>query len=343
MSQIVLEKPSSNVYLASVAKQTDYYPFEMIMDRRSTSTAGYRYGYNGKENDDDVKGEGNQQDYGFRIYDPRVARFLSVDPLAPDYPSWSPYPLTMNRVIDGIDLDGTEYYDADEAMLENRNGKVRLKLDSFSGPVRQFYYSVLNWSPNSVGRDPTVASLNLIAPVEQPTVPPYSATINGLSTLDIVRPLRKDGMPDKRYAASKKPPGPSATLSGRATKARTALGIVTELVGALPGIALRYDKSALEEQANEGLLFAIMDVLTAHDYGMIFPNLRNNTGLGDLVNIVYSDEISSSESPSHDLVRSVGSDIINKISKVGPVYGESLSKAINSRSAFPNADAARVE
>ena len=40
----------------------------------------YRYGFNGKENDDEVKGEGNQQDYGMRIYDPRLGRFLSVDP-----------------------------------------------------------------------------------------------------------------------------------------------------------------------------------------------------------------------------------------------------------------------
>lgn len=44
----------------------------------------YRYGFNGKENDNDVKGiEGSQQDYGMRIYDPRLGRFLSVDPVWP--------------------------------------------------------------------------------------------------------------------------------------------------------------------------------------------------------------------------------------------------------------------
>lgn len=37
----------------------------------------YRYGFNGKENDNEVKGEGNQQDYGMRIYDPRLGKFLS--------------------------------------------------------------------------------------------------------------------------------------------------------------------------------------------------------------------------------------------------------------------------
>ena len=34
---------------------------------------------------------------------------MSVDPLSPDYPSWTPYAFAMNRVIDGIDLDGLEW------------------------------------------------------------------------------------------------------------------------------------------------------------------------------------------------------------------------------------------
>jgi hypothetical protein len=53
--------------------------------------------------------DGSQQDYGMRVYDPRIGKFLSVDPLTPDYPSWSPYPFAMNRPIDGIDLDGLEW------------------------------------------------------------------------------------------------------------------------------------------------------------------------------------------------------------------------------------------
>ena len=35
------------------------------------SAKAYRYGFNGKENDNEVKGDGNQQDYGMRIYEPR--------------------------------------------------------------------------------------------------------------------------------------------------------------------------------------------------------------------------------------------------------------------------------
>jgi RHS repeat-associated protein len=54
-------------------------------------SSSYRYGYNGKEKDNEVKGEGNIYDYGFRIYDPRVVRFLSVDPLTKTYPWYTPY------------------------------------------------------------------------------------------------------------------------------------------------------------------------------------------------------------------------------------------------------------
>ncbi|WP_354028049.1 RHS repeat-associated core domain-containing protein [Chitinophaga sp. OAE865] len=68
----------------------------------------YRYGFNGKENDNEVKGEGNQQDYGMRVYDPRVGRFLSVDPLSAGYPWYTPYQFSGNTPIQAIDRDGAE-------------------------------------------------------------------------------------------------------------------------------------------------------------------------------------------------------------------------------------------
>jgi RHS repeat-associated protein len=68
----------------------------------------YRYGFNGKENDNEVKGEGAQQDYGFRIYDPRLGKFLSVDPLTDDYPELSTYQYASNNPVTYIDLDGLE-------------------------------------------------------------------------------------------------------------------------------------------------------------------------------------------------------------------------------------------
>jgi len=74
--------------------------------RNSDST--YRYGFNQKENLDDVKGEGKLQDYGMRTYDPRLGKFLSLDPLTKNYPDLTPYQFASNTPIMAIDLDGLE-------------------------------------------------------------------------------------------------------------------------------------------------------------------------------------------------------------------------------------------
>jgi len=92
--------------------------------REFTATTGYRYGFNGKENDNEVKGNGNQQDYGMRIYDPRLGRFLSVDPITRDYPELTPYQFASNRPVDGIDLDGLEYYGATNIDENIKNSTV---------------------------------------------------------------------------------------------------------------------------------------------------------------------------------------------------------------------------
>ncbi len=70
--------------------------------------SGYRYGFNGKEKDDEVYGTGNQYDYGFRIYNPRIGKFLSVDPLTKEYPWYTPYQFAGNMPIWAIDRDGLE-------------------------------------------------------------------------------------------------------------------------------------------------------------------------------------------------------------------------------------------
>ena len=71
---------------------------------------GYRYGFNGKENDNEVNGNGNWQDYGMRMYRPELARFFSVDPLFRKYPELSTYQFASNVPTSAIDLDGLEAF-----------------------------------------------------------------------------------------------------------------------------------------------------------------------------------------------------------------------------------------
>jgi RHS repeat-associated protein len=74
--------------------------------RRFSASGSYRYGFNGKESDKDA-GEGIQ-DYGMRIYDSRLGRFLSTDPITKDYPMLTPYQFCGDNPIATIDLDGLE-------------------------------------------------------------------------------------------------------------------------------------------------------------------------------------------------------------------------------------------
>lgn len=88
----------------------------------SLNSTDYRYGFNGKEGDDEIKGDDNQQDYGMRIYDPRVARFLSVDPIAREYPWYTPYQFAGNMPIWAVDLDGEEPKPAFKEYMDQGKG-----------------------------------------------------------------------------------------------------------------------------------------------------------------------------------------------------------------------------
>ena len=117
-------------YEAQIVSISDYYPFGMTIKERSYQTVSYRFGFQGQEGDDEVNGKGNSIAFEYRIHDPRLGRFLSVDPLSASYPWNSPYAFAENRVIDGRDFEGGEWLDVDETMI----------LD-FVGPVIMF-----NWN-----------------------------------------------------------------------------------------------------------------------------------------------------------------------------------------------------
>jgi len=110
-------------YNAVVISATDYFPFGMAIDSRTYTSALYRYGFNGKETDKET----GEQDYGMRMYDPRIAKFLSIDPLSRKYPELSQYQFASNRPIDGKDLDGLEYLSKEESFYEIKNGNVLIK------------------------------------------------------------------------------------------------------------------------------------------------------------------------------------------------------------------------
>jgi hypothetical protein len=78
----------------------------------------------------------------------------------------------MNRVIDGVDLDGSEFLDSDESRIKIVNGEVQLKLENFWGPTVSMYNAAnqdpRNWSINprtgqrDIGVSLTLASIQVV-------------------------------------------------------------------------------------------------------------------------------------------------------------------------------------
>jgi RHS repeat-associated protein len=68
----------------------------------------YSFGFNGKEVDDEVSGSGNSYDFGARLYNPRLGRWLALDPKAYRYTGYSPYHFGYDNPIVTIDPDGNQ-------------------------------------------------------------------------------------------------------------------------------------------------------------------------------------------------------------------------------------------
>ena len=73
-------------------------------DRKFSGGSGYRYGFNGKEKDLSITSD--DYNYGARIYDARLGKMLSVDPLEDKYPSITPYNFVANSCLNAVDPTG---------------------------------------------------------------------------------------------------------------------------------------------------------------------------------------------------------------------------------------------
>jgi RHS repeat-associated protein len=152
----VLTVVKDNIHLqgtdtwAHVEFAMDYYAFGGEMPGRKNTTKHYRYGFNGKEKDTESQWGDTSYDYGFRIYNPRYARFLSVDPLTKSYPWYTPYQFAGNKPIWAIDVDGLEeaiiikskwYEQGIKTALqkEDYNEAYRLASKALNDPAKNIY------------------------------------------------------------------------------------------------------------------------------------------------------------------------------------------------------------
>jgi RHS repeat-associated protein len=94
---IIGSSPKPNTYNATLATTANDEWFE---------DGGYRYGFNGQEKDNEIKGDGNSLDFGARVYDSRLGRFLSVDPAGYKFAYFTPFNFAFNSPVCLIDKFG---------------------------------------------------------------------------------------------------------------------------------------------------------------------------------------------------------------------------------------------
>ena len=113
------------------------------MDGRTESLEGYRFGYQGSEKDNEFKGEGNSYTTEFRQLDPRLGRWLSVDPVIKHHESV--YAALANNpllIIDRLGQDTSfadqktkEQFDELYLNLESRIAFNNLQIDVFKNEI----------------------------------------------------------------------------------------------------------------------------------------------------------------------------------------------------------------
>jgi RHS repeat-associated protein len=109
-------------YDANVQSASDYYAFGQLLPGRNAGE-NYRYGFNGMEEDNETKGEGNSYTTEFRQYDPRIGRWPSLDPIAHLREWVSPYNYVQNNPILRIDPLGS----LDDNYIIHEDGTVEVQ------------------------------------------------------------------------------------------------------------------------------------------------------------------------------------------------------------------------
>jgi len=112
----------TDLFEAEVLSFTDYSPFGAPMPGRQFNNGSYRYGFNGKEKDDEIVGSGNMLDFGAREYDTRIGRWWSTDPLqqfvGSQYSAFANNPILHTdqdgRWIPGVDDNGRIFVTAEK-------------------------------------------------------------------------------------------------------------------------------------------------------------------------------------------------------------------------------------
>ncbi len=112
-----------NGYLVGIINTSDYSPFGVQLDGRTVFDGRYRYGAQGQEKDDEIKGEGNSYTAEFWQYDSRLGRRWNVDPVVKEHES--PYVAFANNPIWFVDPSGADTINVVSKSLRADGNKLK--------------------------------------------------------------------------------------------------------------------------------------------------------------------------------------------------------------------------
>ena len=155
----------------------------MLIPNRHNTSNSYRYGFQGQEKDDELKGPGNSLNYEFRMHDPRVGRFFAVDPLSSKYPWNSPYAFSENRVIDRIELEGLESSETKSVILSK---KVVGNMNTTVGINKNFQFTPPS-TKNYKGTSEVVSKIKNVNKINTNTFSKIVAGVLGVESYEFSR------------------------------------------------------------------------------------------------------------------------------------------------------------
>jgi len=168
----VYKVSSATVYFQpEVTSISDFYPFGASIQGRSFSSTEYRFGFNGKEDDGQVNGEGNSIDFGARMLDTRLGRWLSVDREFKYQPDNTTYKVNFNNPNIFMDPDGrreflTISYYEDGKLVKTETSTISDKyhykqgIDGNGDKIDRYFDIYHSQSINSSSKNKTITIVN---------------------------------------------------------------------------------------------------------------------------------------------------------------------------------------
>ncbi len=231
------------------------------MPGRFANPSEYRYGFQNQETDPEMLG--GAVAFKFRVHDARIGRFLSVDPLASEYPWNSSYAFAENKVIAGKDLEGREFFiTTTHLLLRQASPEYKKYTDAMArGAINRVADNLMGICQTISQFTPPVNTDGLLATVDpnknKEEWDNYLAKLQGIDGATMVRAIIAD-YKDLYYRAIEGDP--------------EAIGALAVEVGltVLPGDEVRFAKFG-KSLRKAGNILDDVPVIARHADELIFP------------------------------------------------------------------------